>query len=235
MLLEKTRECSTGRLTNELDAGRSLRDRAIGASDIGFESELDAECRDWCESVAFATNFAFNGEAQAFLSTLGHYPTGHHMDGFQDWVPPWSTPSERVQVLTLYLELLQSRLERLEEKFQDEDEAVRAILGAVRDAGGRMTPFAVQLFCRLETPEFDWLVKHLKSEGLINLDEDGAACLTPSGIAFLNRPAASGTPNPDGEATTPKSDPGLWINTWVGIAGIVITLTGIVVSIAQFL
>jgi len=206
------------------------RDRAFRDKDVSFDSAFDSECRDWCESLAFAVNFAFDGEARSFVDTLGHghHGSGHTRYGFRDWHRPWSNPGERIQALTLHIRLLEKWTGKLHAKFRDEDEAVFSILDYMFANGGGSALYSIQLACELETPVFKWLVHGLQSDNLV--EQVGAELtLTDAGLVWRKRLLPKVTLNIDDLSDT---DLGLKVNTWVGIFGIIITIAGIVVTIA---
>lgn len=148
MLIEKSRECSLARLTAERKYGRQLLERAKTEPSPFGDPDFDCECLDWTVSLAFAMNFAFNGNADTFLETLGH--KNGELTGSR---PLWKTRDDQLHDLSLHMTLLDKWYDKLANVFSVEQVEHFQFLDQLAKWGGVGTRRSLQIACQLETPE----------------------------------------------------------------------------------
>ncbi len=232
--LKSWQDCSKERLEAELKFGRELLESAPHISTADEEADFEVECCNWCESLAFAVNFVFDGEPRSFLSVLGHYNSvyGEEVGNFTDWKKPWANSEERLHTLEHFVDILENWVARLYAKFQGESEAMREILAYLYESGGIAEQYSVQVACEFDPQFLGWLLHNLSQDKLVSVS-GAAVSLTDLGYAHLesvtDRSFSRSTADepPTQSTSNNASDFCTWFNSWVGIIGIVVTILGI--------
>lgn len=181
MLIEIGRECSLARLCAERKHGRTLLEQARTDPSLFGTPTFDFECLDWTESLAFAINFAFNGNADAFLETLGH----NKHDEVPGRRPLWTTRDEQIYDLSLHLTLLDKWYDKLVELFGIEKNEHFRFLDRLAKQGGVAPRRSLQIACQLEHAQMRWTLDAFVHDKLVVLDTaTDSVRITDNGIEY---------------------------------------------------
>ena len=179
------------RLISERKFGRELLERGRNLRGIETDAEFLAECRNWIDSLAFAINFAFEGQANDFQETILTEPVVLNDDPkvlageYHEWVPRFDNCTPTVDDLRLYVTLLDKWIDEYSAQIDLEDSLRCQFLGFLISRGGLLRKAMVQIGCKLEKPVFNSICQRLSAEKAITSVND-LISITERGSSYFS-------------------------------------------------
>jgi len=174
------------RLVAERKFGRDLLERGRIRPELYQTPDFANECSNWIESLAFAINFAFDGQAHDFQETILTEPVIPKTQpdavpaAYHDWIPRFTEGSPSPDDLRLYVSLLEKWIDRYSDQVDLESALRLQFLGFLVSHGGMLTQRFLQMGCRLERPVFKDLCDQLLAEKTLAFS-NGVFTLTTRG------------------------------------------------------